>query len=89
MVMPCSRSARRPSVTKDRSTSPTPRRAEAAATASIWSSKSWRVSKRSRPIRVDLPSSTEPTAAKRSRSMPTRAQAPSVEAGEPATEPTA
>src|SRR5487761_1369097 len=69
MVMPCSRSARSPSVTKDRSTSPIPRRADAASTAAIWSSKSWRVSKRRRPMSVDLPSSTEPTAANRRRSI--------------------
>src|SRR3984885_1065664 len=67
--MPCSRSARRPSVTKDRSTSPSPRRSDAVSMAVSWSSKSWRVSKRSRPMRVLFPSSTDPMVAKRSRSM--------------------
>jgi hypothetical protein len=37
--------------------------------ASSWSSKSWRVSKRRRPIRVLFPSSTDPMVAKRNRSM--------------------
>ena len=37
--------------------------------ASTWSSKSWRVSKSSRPIRVLFPSSTDPMVAKRNRSM--------------------
>src|SRR5580658_5605593 len=69
MVMPCSRSARRPSVTKERSTSPRPRRSEAVVMASSWSSKSWRVSKRRRPMRVLFPSSTDPIVAKRNRSM--------------------
>src|SRR5580658_9725634 len=67
--MPCSRSARSPSVTKDRSMSSMPRLRDAWATASSWSSKSWRVSKRRRPIRVDLPSSTDPMAANRRRSV--------------------
>src|SRR5271167_2616269 len=67
--MPCSRSARRPSVTKDRSTSPSPRRSDAVSMAVSWSSKSWRVSKRSRPIRVLFPSSTDPIVAKRRRSI--------------------
>src|SRR5450755_2721849 len=69
MVMPCSRSARSPSVTKERSTSSRPRRSAASESASSWSSKSWRVSKSSRPIRVLFPSSTDPMVAKRSRSM--------------------
>src|ERR1700735_3069035 len=69
MVMPCSRSARRPSVTKDRATSPRPRRSPASVSAVSWSSKSWRVSKSSRPIRVLFPSSTDPMVAKRNRSM--------------------
>src|SRR5580658_4794140 len=68
-MMPCSRSARRPSVTKDRSTSPSPRRSDAVSIAVSWSSKSWRVSKRSRPMRVLFPSSTDPMVAKRRRSM--------------------
>src|ERR1700722_1360525 len=67
--MPCSRSARRPSVTKDRSTSPRPRPSDAVSIAVSWSSKSWRVSKRSRPMRVLFPSSTDPMVAKRRRSI--------------------
>src|ERR1700722_1518868 len=67
--MPCSRSARRPSVTNERSTSPRPRRSLAVSIAVSWSSKSWRVSKRSRPMSVLLPSSTDPMVAKRRRSM--------------------
>src|ERR1700677_928052 len=69
MVMPCSRSARRPSVTKDRSTSPRPRRSDAVEMASTWSSKSCSVSNRRRPTRVLSPSSTDPIVAKRNRSM--------------------
>src|SRR5580698_8161170 len=55
--MPCSRSARRPSVTKDRSTSPSPRRSDAVSIAV------------SRSMRVLFPSSTDPIVAKRRRSM--------------------
>src|SRR5579872_1447523 len=69
MVMPCSRSARSPSVTKERSTACRPRRRLAESSASIWSLVSCLVSWSSRPISVDLPSSTEPTAAKRRRSV--------------------
>src|ERR1700685_788658 len=67
--MPCSRSARRPSVTNDRSTSPRPRFSEAVSIAVSWSSKSWRVSKRTRPMSVLFPSSTDPMVANRRRSM--------------------
>jgi hypothetical protein len=69
MVMPCSRSARRPSVSKDKSTSPVPRLALACCTASIWSSKICLVSYSKRPINVLLPSSTLPAVVNRSRSM--------------------
>src|SRR3954470_2800901 len=62
--MPCSRSARRPSVSSDRSTAPLPlRRRLASATWSSWSSRTALESKSSRPISVDLPSSTEPAVA--------------------------
>src|SRR3954468_18247221 len=62
--MPCSRSARRPSVSSDRSTWPLPlRRRLASATWSSWSSRTALESKSSRPISVDLPSSTEPAVA--------------------------
>src|ERR1700722_14343085 len=67
--MTCSRSARRQSVTKDRSTSPRPRRSDAVSMAVNWSSKSCRVSNRSRPMRVLFPSSTDPMVANRRRSM--------------------
>src|SRR5688500_11730209 len=64
--MPCSRSARSPSVNNEKSTSPAEPpvrvapRADARRTAESWSSKIPPVSWRSRPISVDLPSSTEP-----------------------------
>src|SRR3954454_21561262 len=65
--MPCSRSARRPSVSSDRSTWPLPlRRRLALATWSSWSSSTALESKSSRPISVDLPSSTDPAVARRS-----------------------
>src|SRR5215207_9045903 len=60
--MPCSRSARRPSVRLARSSSPT-----------CWSVISAFASNSSRPIRVDLPSSTEPAVATRSISGSSRA----------------
>src|SRR6266702_2259112 len=66
MVMPCSRSASRPSVSKDRSTSSCPRLLEARATAASWSPRTALVSCRSRPISVLLPSSTLPAVMKRS-----------------------
>src|SRR6516165_10801668 len=69
MVMPCSRSARRPSVTKERSTSLKPRRSDAVSIAATWSSKICRVSRRSLPMRVLLPSSTEPMVANLRRSI--------------------
>src|SRR5690242_13127839 len=64
--MPCSRSASRPSVSSDRSTSSCPRRLEARATAASWSSNMARVSCSSLPISVLLPSSTLPAVMKRS-----------------------
>src|SRR5712671_3426698 len=66
MVMPCSRSASRPSVSRDRSRSSWPRLLEARATAASWSSKMARVSCSSRPISVLLPSSTLPAVMNRS-----------------------
>src|SRR5262245_44030820 len=65
MVMPCSRSASSPSVSRERSISSWPRLREARATAASWSSKTARVSCSSRPIRVLLPSSTLPAVMKR------------------------
>src|SRR5918999_5591494 len=66
--MPCSRSARRPSVRSARFTYPSPRRSDVSSTCSSWSSKIDFVSYSSRPISVDLPSSTEPAVAKRTSS---------------------
>src|SRR5699024_8823127 len=68
MVMPCSRSARRPSVSRATSNSPprNPRSALVAVTASSWSARIAFASWSSRPTRVDLPSSTDPAVAKRS-----------------------
>src|SRR3989442_1447486 len=64
--MPCSRSARRPSVSSERSIVPLPlRRRLACATCSSWSARTALESKSSRPISVDLPSSTEPAVASR------------------------
>ena len=69
MVMPCSRSALSPSVTSEKSkASPLPFLADAWRTASIWSSGSEWVSCSSRPISVDLPSSTLPSVQMRTRS---------------------
>src|SRR5450631_973512 len=58
--MPCSRSARSPSVTRARLVSDKPNRCEERSTASRLSSNSDLVSYSRRPIIVDLPSSTEP-----------------------------
>src|SRR3954467_4176871 len=61
--MPCSRSARRPSVRRERSSAPSrPWR------SSSWSARIALASWSRRPISVDLPSSTEPAVARRSRS---------------------
>src|ERR671929_1771912 len=68
MVMPCSRSARRPSVSNARLTSSSPRRSESRSTAASWSSRIDLVSYSRRPISVLLPSSTEPAVA--TRTMP-------------------
>src|SRR4051794_35165298 len=61
--MPCSRSARRPSVSSDRSGASLPRALLVTETASIWSSKIAFESYSRRPMSVDLPSSTEPAVA--------------------------
>ena len=63
MVMPCSRSARRPSVSSARSGASWPRAREVDSTAVSWSSKIALESNSNRPISVDLPSSTEPAVA--------------------------
>src|SRR3954452_18781095 len=63
IVIPCSRSARRPSVRRERSSAPSrPWR------SSSWSARIALASWSRRPISVDLPSSTEPAVARRSRS---------------------
>src|SRR4051812_48541459 len=63
IVIPCSRSARRPSVRRERSSAPSrPWR------SSSWSARIALASCSSRPISVDLPSSTDPAVARRSRS---------------------
>src|SRR5436853_1952470 len=67
MVMPCSRSARRPSVSSARFISSRPRRNESRSTAASVSSRMDLVSYRSRPMRVLLPSSTDPAVATRRR----------------------
>ena len=71
MVMPCSRSAASPSTSNAKSISPpcVPTRRLSAASASSWSSKIILESYSSRPIRVDLPSSTEPQVMKRSSDL--------------------
>src|SRR6185369_5823504 len=69
IVMPCSRSARRPSVSSARFVYSSPRERDVASTASSWSEKMAFESYSSRPISVDLPSSTEPAVAKRRRSI--------------------
>src|SRR3954464_13985403 len=63
MVMPCSRSASRPSVKSERSSSGPPRRTDARSTAASWSSWMTRRSYNSLPISVLLPSSTLPAVA--------------------------
>jgi hypothetical protein len=63
IVMPCSRSAIRPSVNKDKSKKFNPLRFEADSNASILSLVIDFVSYKSRPINVLLPSSTEPAVA--------------------------
>src|SRR3954453_18187270 len=61
--MPCSRSARRPSVRRERSRAPS-----RPCGASSWAARIALASWSRRPISVDLPSSTEPAVARRSRS---------------------
>src|SRR5215467_6235264 len=65
MVMPCSRSASRPSVRSERSMPSWPRFCDARATAASWSSNTARVSCKRRPISVLFPSSTLPAVMKR------------------------
>src|SRR6185503_5734524 len=69
--MPCSRSARRPSVRRERSSAPSrPWR------SSSWSERIAFASCSSRPMSVDLPSSTDPAVARRMRSDRSRAGRP-------------
>src|SRR5579884_2399262 len=69
IVIPCSRSARRPSVSSARSTYSLPRRRETSSMCASWSTKICFVSYRRRPISVDLPSSTEPQVTRRRSSV--------------------
>src|SRR6478735_2984842 len=64
--MPCSRSARRPSVSRARSAAVRPRSRLTRSTAASWSDRTDFVSWSRRPTRVDLPSSTDPAVARRS-----------------------
>ena len=66
IVIPCSRSARRPSVRSARFTSSLPLLRDASSTASSWSSNIDLESYRSLPINVLFPSSTLPAVVKRS-----------------------
>src|SRR5918997_3423102 len=68
--MPCSRSARNPSVSSAKSgcaPAAPPRSRVTRVTASSWSARMEEVSCSNRPTRVDLPSSTEPAVVSRSR----------------------
>src|SRR5438128_2141952 len=69
IVIPCSRSARSPSVSRARFTYESPRRFDVSSMCSSWSTKICFVSKSKRPISVDLPSSTEPQVTIRRRSV--------------------
>src|SRR5689334_18970173 len=64
--MPCSRSARRPSVRRARSVYSSPRRRLVSSTCSSWSANTCLESNSRRPISVLLPSSTDPAVAIRS-----------------------
>src|SRR5690242_11521976 len=64
--MPCSRSARSPSVSRARSVYSSPRRRLVSSTCSSWSANTCFESNSRQPIRVLLPSSTEPAVAMRS-----------------------
>src|SRR5947208_336097 len=66
--MPCSRSARSPSVSSERSRKSWPMRRLVCSTCSSWSTRTCLESYSRRPMSVLLPSSTEPAVAKRSRS---------------------
>src|SRR5919204_770697 len=64
--MPCSRSARRPSVSSARSVYSSPRRRDVSSTCSSWSANTCFESNSRRPMSVLFPSSTEPAVAMRS-----------------------
>ena len=68
MVMPCSRSARKPSVSSEKSSGPPVRFTLLARMAANWSSNMALASYSSRPMRVLLPSSTLPAVVSRTRS---------------------
>src|SRR5207247_844310 len=69
--MPCSRSAASPSTSSAKSSSPprVPTRFESSSSAASWSSSMSLASYSSRPMRVDLPSSTEPQRMNRRRPL--------------------
>jgi hypothetical protein len=67
--MPCSRSARRPSVSSARFVTSSPRSLLVRSTAASWSSRIDFESYSSRPIIVLFPSSTEPAVANRRMSI--------------------
>src|SRR6266540_2790511 len=69
MVMPCSRSARSPSVSSARSVYSSPRSRLVRSTASSWSWKICFESYSRRPMSVLFPSSTDPAVARRSSSI--------------------
>src|SRR3954471_21210941 len=69
IVMPCSRSARSPSVSSARFMPSSPRSFVECSSASSVSSKICFESYSNRPMSVDLPSSTDPAVAKRSSSI--------------------
>src|SRR5882724_4464432 len=69
MVIPCSRSARNPSVSKEKSTGPVERLMRLFLMEASWSSYTVLESCNSLPIKVDLPSSTLPAVVKRNNSL--------------------
>src|SRR5215207_4391594 len=69
MVIPCSRSALRPSVNSEKSIGPATRFFEAFSTDATWSSYTDCESYSSRPISVLFPSSTLPAVQMRSRPL--------------------
>ena len=69
MVMPCSRSARKPSVSNARSTLPSALDLLLRSKASSWSTRIFLLSYNKRPIKVLFPSSTLPAVKNLSKSI--------------------